>query len=92
MARPWTRLEQSLLLLDGYLHPRFGARNLPELAEEFKNLPEGYDVTGRSYVTQRLLLSSNLLLQRADLEAYDDNIKRHLDVINPRDRRLNGLC
>ena len=82
MARPWTRLEHSLLLLDGYLHPRFGTRSLPELAEDVKNVPEGYDVTGRSYVAQRLLLLPNLMLPRADLEAYDDNIKRHLDVVN----------
>ena len=54
MAKPWSRLEQSLLLLDGYLRPRFGAGNLPELAEEFKTLLEGYDVAGRSYVAQRL--------------------------------------
>lgn len=82
MARPWTRLEHSLLLLDGYLHPRFGARNLVELAEDVKNVPEGYDVTGRSYVAQRLLLLPSLTLPRADLEGYDDNIKRHLDTIN----------
>ncbi len=82
MARPWTRLEHSLLLLDGYLHPRFGTRSLPELAEDVKNVPEGYDVTGRSYVAQRLLLLPNLSLPRVDLEAYDDNIKRHLDVVN----------
>ena len=82
MARPWSRLEHSLLLLDGYLHPRFGTRSLPELAEDVKNVPEGYDITGRSYVAQRLLLLPNLMLPRADLEAYDDDIKRHLDVIN----------
>ncbi len=82
MAKPWTRLEHSLLLLDGYLHPRFGARSLPELAEDVKNVRDGYDITGRSYVAQRLQSLPNLALAHADLETYDDNIKRHLDAIN----------
>ena len=63
---------------------------MPELAEDVKNVPEGCDVTGRSYVAQRLLLLPNLMLPRADLEADDDNIKRHLDVIDLPGRGLSG--
>lgn len=84
MPRPWTRLEHSLLLLDDYLHPQFGARSMTDLMEDMGNVPEGYDLTGRSYVAQRLLLLPNLRLPRADLETYDDNVKRHLDRVNRR--------
>ena len=90
MPKPWTRLEHSLALLDGYLHPLLGAGDFRELKELLGNAPEGYDADGRSFMAQRLLSLGGPLSQ-ADIEAYDDNIKRHLDRINaarPADERI----
>lgn len=89
------RLEHSLILLDDYLHPRFGADQKSgaallslkrRLGEE---IPEGYDSNGRSYLAQRL----RQLYQGdpSELDGYDDNVKRHLDVINagrPQDEQI----
>lgn len=91
MPRPWLRLEHSLALLDGYLHPLLGARDFPSLKELLGEVPEGYDADGRSYMATRIIALQHLpqqgvlpapRLAQADIELYDDNIKRHLDLIN----------
>ena len=86
MPRPWLRLEHSLALLDGYLHPLLGARDSDSLKDVLGEVPEGYDADGRSYMATRIIALQRLLpaprLAQADIELYDDNIKRHLDQIN----------
>lgn len=90
-----SRLEQSLILLDDYLHPLFGAeaghaRPFLDLKSRLgEGLAEGYDANGRSYLAQRL--AEGYRGAPADLVAYDDNIKRHLDAINagrPQDEQI----
>lgn len=89
------RLEQSLILLDDYLHPLFGAaagdpRPFLSLKRQLgEGLAEGYDANGRSYLAARL--AERFRGAPADLWAYDDNIKRHLDAINaarPQDEQI----
>ena len=90
MPKPWPRLEHSLALLDGYLHPLLGAGDFRELKELLGDVSDGYDVDGWSRMAQRLL-SLGGPLPATDIEAYDDNIKRHLDRINaaqPADERI----
>jgi len=82
MPRPWSRLEHSLALLDGYLHPLLGAAEFRELKEMLGEVAEGYDADGRSFMAKRLLALPDLKLPPADLEAYDENIRRNLDRIN----------
>lgn len=96
MARIRKRLEHTLILVDDYLHPLFGAdgddkagafRSLQKKLGEF---PDGYDSNGRSYLVQRLKQN----LYRGDtavLDGYDDNIRRHLAAINekrPQDEQI----
>ena len=78
MPKPWTRLEHSLALLDGYLHPLLGAGNFRELKDLLDDVPDGYDADGRSRMAQRLL-SLDGRLSQADIEAYDDNIRQRVD-------------
>ena len=82
MPKPWSRLEQSPILLDGYLHRRFGVRNFAEQTEEFGNLGEGYAPEGRSRLVLHLMAGAHGMLPHADLTTYDENIKRRLDRIN----------
>jgi len=81
MPKPWTRLEHSLALLDGYLHRLLGAESFGALKDILGEVPEGYDADGRSFMARRLI-ELRPSLSQADVEAYDDNIKRHLDRIN----------
>lgn len=89
------RLEQSLVLLDDYLHPLFGAEE--DVPRPFLNLKrqlgeglaEGYDANGRSYLAARL--AERYRGAPADLWTYDDNIRRHLAAINaarPQDEQI----
>jgi hypothetical protein len=90
MPRPWTRLEHSLALLDGYLHRLLGAESFGALKDILGDVPEGPDADGRSSMAHRLIALRPSLSQ-ADVEAYDDHIKRHLERINaarPADERI----
>jgi hypothetical protein len=94
MARVRHRLEHSLILLDDYLHPLFGADR--GVAQPFMNLkgklghlPDGYDSTGRSFLAQNL--SHHYQRDPGELFTYDDNVKRHLAAINagrPQDEQI----
>jgi hypothetical protein len=94
MARIRHRLEHSLILLDDYLHPLFGAdpeedRPFFSLKRRLGDVPEGHDSNGRSFLAQRL----RQLYRRdpAELDTYDDNVKKHLDAINaarPQDEQI----
>ncbi len=60
MPRPWLRLEHSLVLLDGYLHPLFGARDFRAQGVAGE-VPEGYDADGRSYMASRFIALQRFL-------------------------------
>ncbi len=82
MARPWSRLEQSLILLDGYLHPRFGVQDFAASTEEFEGVSEGSAPEGRSWLALHLMTNVSCILPAADLATSDANVKRHLARIN----------
>lgn len=96
MARIRQRLEQSLILVDDYLHPLFGADGSDKdgpfrsLQKKLGDFPDGYDSSGRSYLVQRL--KQNMYHgEPAALDGYDDNIRRHLAAINekrPQDEQI----
>lgn len=96
MASIKHRLEHSLILVDDYLHPLFGA-NRKDKSGPFRSLqrklgefPDGYDNSGCSYLVQRLKQD----LYQGDtavLEGYDNNIKRYVTAINekrPQDEQV----
>ena len=82
MPKPWTRLEHSLLLLDGYLHPRFGRR----FAGAGKDLQDmSRRATMRTVAAWRNgYCSCPPPVPQAVIWTYDDNIKRHLDASTAR--------
>ena len=86
MPRPWMRLEHSLALLDGYLHPLLGARDFERAQGVAERDARGVRVRrpfvhGRPHPVPAAALPAPRLAQ-ADIEMYDDNIRRHLDQIN----------
>ncbi len=90
-------LRENLILLDDYLHRQFGATAaygesaFRDLKEKLGDFAEGYDDSGRSYLAYRLITLPTRQLPVAKIEAYDDNIRRHLDAINsfrPIDERI----
>lgn len=96
MARIRQRLEHSLILVDDYLHPLFGADGgdkagaFRSLQGKLGEIDDGYDSSGRSWLAQRL--KQNLYRgEPAALDGYDDNIRRHLTAINekrPQDEQI----
>lgn len=97
MAGARLPLRENLILLDDYLHRQFGATAVygesafRDLKEKLGDFEEGYDDNGRSYLAYRLLTLPARRLPAAKIEAYDDNIRRHLDAINsfrPIDERI----
>jgi len=80
--RNYQKLERRLVLL-GWLNGHFGFTHNAELLEFAAEAGEGYDEEGRSYVTGLLLgRGAKCRIPRADLERYDDNIRRHLAHLN----------
>lgn len=79
----YARLERKLALLN-WLHCRLGYEDTRQLLKDIKQINEGYDETGRSYISAHLSSRSNLLrgLTSYDLQRYDDNIREHLASMN----------
>ena len=94
MARVRHRLEHSLILLDDYLHPLFGAdvgaaQPFMNLKNKLGDYPDGYDSTGHSFLAQGL--SRHYQRDESELFIYDDNVKKHLASINagrPQDEQI----
>ena len=79
----YARLEERLALLH-WLHGQLGYVDTPHLLNNTKECDEGYDGNGRSWTSLHLETRTRQMpsLTSADLERYDDNIRRHLASLN----------
>ncbi len=73
------------LVLHAWVNSLFGYASTRELLNDLERADEGFDGEGRSGVFYRLRSRSDRLeVPLADLERYDENVRRHLDAINRR--------
>lgn len=78
----YIRLEDRLTLL-GWLNRQFGYARNQDLLKELADVGEGWDASGRSHVTGRLLSTGDRCrIAEADLARYDANVRRHLEAMN----------
>ena len=71
------------LTLHGWLNSHFGYKTTRDLLNDMKNHDEGFNPDGYSPICTFLISRTepNSTIER-ELRTYDDNIKRHLSVIN----------
>ena len=71
------------LTLHGWLNNHFGYKTTRELLNDLKKVDEGFNADGYSPICEYLIsrVEPNSAIERK-LRIYDDNIKRHLSVIN----------
>ena len=81
-AQPYTKLEQRLVLL-AWLNSLLGYASNKEMLADTKNVAEGFDASGRSFLCYHLL-GRGSKIPAEDLERYDANIRAHLEKINRR--------
>ncbi len=81
------RLEDHLLL-SRFIASRLGMSKLSEI-KDFKDVPEEFDVEGRSHMFHALLIRPGNTIPEDKLKQYDDNIRKHFE--NWRKRRRQGL-
>ena len=83
------RLERRLLLLN-WLHSLFGYEQTSEVLKDLRDVPEGFDSSGRSYLTLRLASRGDRLqISDSDLARYDANIRGYISRLNQRrDERI----
>jgi len=80
----YTKLEQRLVLL-AWLNGHFGFAHNRDLLADVKEAAEGFDASGRSYVSRRLeARGDKVKIPPAVLARYDDNIREHLHAMNAR--------
>jgi len=80
----YIRLEQRLIL-HAWLNSMFGYETVSELLADFKDVAEGYDDSGRSFIFHRLIARGDKLkIPDIAISKYDDNIYLHLTGINLR--------
>lgn len=78
----YIRLENRLVLL-AWLNSLFGYKNNKELLTDLKNVGEGFDPYGRSYMFHHFAgRGDKVNIPGPILGRYDDNIKVHLDAMN----------
>lgn len=79
----YAKLEERLTLLH-WLHGQLGYDDTQHLLKYTKECDEGYDGSGRSWVSLHLETRSGKMpgLAADDLEKYDNNIRRHLANLN----------
>jgi hypothetical protein len=83
-VQQFVKLEERLVLL-AWLNDRFGYQSNLELLADMKEADEGFDATGRSFISHRLLArGSKMQIPPADLARYDENIRGHLAAMNAR--------
>ena len=76
---------ESRLVLHAWANDLFGYESTREMLSDLERADEGFDGEGRSGVFHRLSSQSDRLkLPLADLERYDENVRRHLGAINRR--------
>ena len=80
----YVKLEKRLVLL-AWLNSLFGYKNNQELLSDTKQVAEGFDPYGRSFIYHHLVgRGDKLLIPLPILGCYDDNIRNHLQAINER--------
>ncbi len=72
------------MVLLAWLNLRFGYETNQDLLADVKQVAEGFNADGRSYVGIRLESRAGVQVARADLVRYDDNIRAHLRAMNAR--------
>ena len=71
------------LVLSSFMNKLFGMKNFDKFQELLKNVEDGFDNEGRSYVFLTLYSQAGIEPQlKSKLEEYDSNIKRYVDHIN----------
>jgi hypothetical protein len=71
------------LMLNSFMNRLFGMESFDEFQKLLKNVEEGFDDEGRSYVFLTLYSQAGIDPQlRSKLEEYDGNIKQYVDYIN----------
>lgn len=85
MTRPenFARLEQQLILLS-WLNSQFGYESNSKLLDDLREVREGFDSSGRSYVALRIQSRSELKVHPDDLLLYDLNVRQHIEAMNAR--------
>jgi len=80
----YVKLEQRLVLL-AWVNGHFGYESNRDLLADVKDVAEGFDASGRSYVYHRLeARGDKVKIPLTDLARYDDNVREHLRAINGR--------
>jgi hypothetical protein len=78
----YVKLEERLVLAAWGCHV-LGYSSNKVMLENLREVDEGYDNTGRSYLVQAILArGSKCLMPREDLVRYDANIRGHLTHFN----------
>jgi hypothetical protein len=78
----YVKLERRLVLL-AWLNGLFGYKDNKELLRDLKEVGEGFDPSGRSYVFHHFAgRGDKVKIPSAVLGRYDDNIRAHLEAIN----------
>ena len=81
-ATQYMKLEQRLVLL-AWLNRLLGYNNNRDLLADMKEIAEGFDATGHSFVYHGLIARGDKVkIPPADLARYDDNIREHLRAMN----------
>lgn len=71
------------LVLNSFMNSLFGMESFDDFQKLLKNVEEGFEDEGRSYVFLTLYSHSGIDPQlRSKLEEYDGNIKQYVDCIN----------
>ena len=80
--KPSTRLTEHLILAD-FMHGLFGKKSFDEIQMLLRDVQEGYDEEGKSYLFHALISWNGLDPRvRANLETYDSRIRSYVDRIN----------
>ncbi|WP_155818139.1 DEAD/DEAH box helicase family protein [Anaerolinea thermophila] len=81
-TREYTKLENRLILL-AYLNRLFGYETNKELLSDTRDVAEGFDAEGRSYLYYHLIArGSKVKIPEDALKRYDDNIRNYLVAVN----------
>lgn len=81
-AKPSSRLADHLILA-GYMHGLFNKKSFDEMQALLKDVQEGYDEEGKSYLFHALISWKDLdPLVRVNLETYDARIRGYVERIN----------
>lgn len=80
----YVKLERRLVLL-AWMNKLFGYKSNQDLLGSMKDVSEGFDARGHSYVYHHLMARGDKVkVAQADLARYDENIREHLRAMNLR--------